>query len=177
MGFQSLQGDDSTIPSPSGEGDLNRLVQRVASMARASIEAPTDLSRGPVQLSLDLMSGPLVTRTTPEFVAALVYAIENAAEAMPGGGEIRVRTDRDNGHALILVQDNGTGAPALEDAFAPMVSTTGKLQRGLRLSLLRSVVVEHGGTATLIPRAEGGTILEIRLPLASENAESTREKQ
>jgi signal transduction histidine kinase len=141
-------------------------------MVRASLEAPTD--RGPVQLTLDLMRDPLVTRTTPEFVAALIHAFENALEAIPGGGEIRVRTSRDNGHAVISVQDTGPGVASVEDAFASLVSTKGKPHLGLGLSILRDVVRVHGGTASLVSSEEGGALLQIRLPLVGGEHEPVR---
>lgn len=161
-----LRGEDPATPGPSWEVDLNVLVRRVTSMARASLELPTDPRRSPVQLSLELVSEPLVARTTPELVAALVHAIENAVESMPGGGEIRVRTGRDDGHALISVQDSGPGVPAVEDAFAPWASRKGRPQAGLGLSVIRGVVNQHGGTAMLLSPEHGGARLEIRLPLA-----------
>jgi signal transduction histidine kinase len=175
--LEALRGEDSATAISGREVDLNSLVRRVSSMARASVELPADLHRGPVQLTLELVSDPLVARTTPELVAALMHAIENAVEAMPEGGEIRVRTTRDNGHALISVEDSGSGVAALDDAFAPLVSTKGKPHMGLGLSILRSVVDQHGGTASLVSRDGGGALLQIRLPLASGNAGSASEER
>jgi signal transduction histidine kinase len=169
----ALRGDESETSGGTGEADLNKVVRRVMSMARASLEAGTDLSRAPVRLSLELMSEPLLARTMPDFVAALAHAIENAVEAMPEGGEIRVRTARENGHALISVQDSGLGLAARDDVFAPLVSTKSRPHLGLGLSVVRSVVNAHGGTTSLMSCEQGGALLEIRLPLASENAERT----
>ncbi len=170
--LEGFHGEGSA-PAASGREDLNSLVRRVSSMARASFELPADPHRRAVQFSLELMSEPLVVLTTPELVAALVHAIENAVEAMPEGGEIRVVTERDNGHALISVQDSGPGVAPLDDAFAPLVSTKGKPHMGLGLSVLRSVVHQHGGTASLVSPDGGGALLQIRLPLTSGRAEST----
>jgi signal transduction histidine kinase len=172
--LDGLRGNEAATDGPSGETDLNSLVRRVTSMARASLDMSPDVSCGPVQLSLDLMGEPLVTRSTPDLVAALVHAIENAVEAMPEGGEIRVRTARDNGHALISVQDTGSGVAALEDAFAPLVSTKGKPHMGLGLSILRGVVSVHGGTASLVSSEGGGALLQIRLPLVGGEHEPAR---
>lgn len=173
--LEELRGEDSATVASGWEVDLNSLVRRVSSMVRASVERPADPHRGPVQLSLELVSEPLVARTTPELVVALVHAIENAVEAMPEGGEICLRTARDNGHALISVQDSGAGVAALDDAFAPLVSTKGKPHMGLGLAVLRSVVDQQGGTVSLVSRDGGGALLQIRLPLASENLGSNDE--
>jgi signal transduction histidine kinase len=172
--LDGLRGEGPATATSSREVDLNSLVRRVTIMARTSLDLPTDPHRGAVQLNLELSREPLVARTSPELVIALVHAIENAVEAMPEGGEIHVRTARDNGHALISVQDNGPGAVVHEDAFAPLVSTKGKPHMGLGLSIIRSVVNEHGGTASLVSRDGGGALLQIRLPLASGNVGSDR---
>jgi signal transduction histidine kinase len=137
---------------------------------------PTDPRRGPVHLSLELEGEPLVARTTPELVAALVHAIANAVEAMPEGGEVRVRTERENGHALISVQDSGPGVAAPGSAFMPLVSTKGGSHLGLGLSVIRGVVNQHGGSASLVTSVEGGALLEIRLPLSGGNVECTGEE-
>jgi signal transduction histidine kinase len=164
--LEGFRGEDPPGDAAKREIDLNSLVRRVTSMARTSLELPTDPHRGPVQLSLELSPEPLVARTSPELVVALVHALENAVEAMPGGGEIRVRTARDNGHALISVQDSGPGVAAGDDAFAPLVSTKGKPHMGLGLSVVRSVVNAHGGTASLVSGEGGGALLQIKLALA-----------
>jgi signal transduction histidine kinase len=106
-------------------------------------------------------------------VTVLVHAIENAVEAMPpSGGEIRVRTARENDHALISVQDSGPGVSELGDVFEPLVSTKGKPHMGLGLSMIRSVANAHGGSTSLVTREEGGAILEIKFPLTSGKAGS-----
>ncbi len=163
--LEGLRGEDWAAHTSKWEVDLNTLVRRVTSMARTSLERPADPRSGPVQLSLELASEPLVARTSPELVAALVHAIENAVEAMPEGGEIHVRTVREDGHALISVQDSGSDVIAVEDAFVPLVSTKGKPHLGLGLAVIRSVVSEHGGTTALLSREGGGALLQIRLPL------------
>lgn len=154
--LESLRGEDTRSLKTSWEVDLNVAVRRVTSMARASLELPTDPARGPIRLRLELMTEPLVVRTSPELVAALVYAIENAVESMPAGGDIHVRTGRDNGHAVISVQDSGPGAGVPDDEL-----------HGLGLSVIRGVVSQQGGVASLVSLAEGATLLQIRLPLAS----------
>jgi signal transduction histidine kinase len=165
--LDGVRGEAPVTEAFKAEVDLNGLVRRVASMARTSLVPSSDPHRRPIQLSLELSKEPLVARTSPELAVALVHAIENAVEAMPGGGEIRVRTARDNGHALISVQDGGPGVSVLEDAFAPLVSTKGKPHMGLGLSVIRSVVNAHGGSTALVSQEGGGAVMLIKLPLTA----------
>jgi signal transduction histidine kinase len=78
------------------------------------------------------------------------------------------------GHVLcIAVDDNGPGVdPVLENQiFEPNV-TTKKDGSGLGLSLVKGVVVAHGGTINYEKSAIGGTRFLIRIPLESTPAET-----
>ena len=150
--------------------DVNGIVRRAIEIARARWEHDRGGSLPAVECRVEESSELLLTLASVSLVGAIVHAIENAVEAMPEGGEIRVRTGRDNGHALISVQDGGAGVATPEDAFAPPAWTKGKPHVGLGLSVIRSVVNRHGGTAALVSREGGGALLEIRLPLTSERA-------
>jgi signal transduction histidine kinase len=105
-------------------------------------------------------------------VGAIVHAIENAVEAMPEGGRVRLRTARDNGNVSITVEDSGDGAAKElpQDAFAPLVSTKDRPHLGLGLPVIRSLVSRHGGSVSLT-RGGGGTVLEIKLPAVKASAQ------
>jgi signal transduction histidine kinase len=149
--------------------DVNGIVQRAIEIAHARWEQDRDEAFPAVRCRIEASAEPLLAYASISLVGAVVHAIENAVEAMPEGGEIHVRTGRDNGHALISVQDGGSGVPTLEDAFPPLASTKGNSYMGLGLSVLRSVVSRHGGTASVVSQEDGGALLEIRLPLRSES--------
>jgi two-component system sensor histidine kinase HydH len=92
----------------------------------------------------------------------------NAAQAMPGGGTLRVRTSRDGREARVVFQDTGPGLdPAVrERIFEPFVTTKEK-GSGLGLAVARRIVEEHGGTISAGDAPGGGAAIEIRLPLAA----------
>lgn len=156
--------------------DVNDIVRRAIEIAHARWDHHRDGPLPSVKYRVEASTEPLLAQVSISLVGAVVHAIENAVEAMPDGGEIRVRTGRDNGHALISVQDTGPSVAVPEDAFAPLVSTKGKRHLGLGLSVIRSVVSRHGGTASLVSRKEGGALLEIRLPLTGNSTVTTSEE-
>ena len=106
--------------------------------------------------------------------AALRRALANLiGNAVKYGGVARVRTGGEDGRALVLIEDDGPGLPAddLESVFEPFARGERSRNRetggaGLGLTVARQVARAHGGDVVLIPRAEGGLIARLTLPLA-----------
>jgi signal transduction histidine kinase len=97
---------------------------------------------------------------------ALGNVIRNAAEAMPGGGTLRIVAERIDGDIQIAVQDTGTGIPAdiLPSIFDPFVTSGKASGTGLGLAITKSIIEAHGGTITVASTAGAGTTFTIRLP-------------
>jgi signal transduction histidine kinase len=99
----------------------------------------------------------------------------NAIEHTPASGSVTVDLRRDDGAALVIVQDTGGGlSPEVYDRifepFAQAARSDGQTQGapGLRLALARSVVELHGGTVHAeSPGLSFGTSFIVRLPLAA----------
>jgi PAS domain S-box-containing protein len=99
--------------------------------------------------------------------------LTNSAKYTPRGGEITVSAERDGGHAVIRVVDNGIGIPheALPTIFNMFTQVTGadRAQGGLGigLALVHQLVEMHGGTVEARSAGPGqGAELIVRLPVA-----------
>ena len=92
--------------------------------------------------------------------------IENALDAMPGGGELRLRTSRELDCALIEIGDNGHGIPELvrERLFEPFVSQGKENGTGLGLTVVQKIVQDHGGDVRVESTSSEGTVFLIVLP-------------
>jgi PAS domain S-box-containing protein len=100
----------------------------------------------------------------------LVNLVENALEAMPGGGKITLDCYRSGEEAVISVADTGTGLPAdvQERLFEPYFSTKTN-GTGLGLAICRNLMHEMDGEIVLRNREVGlGVEAIVRLPVSNE---------
>jgi signal transduction histidine kinase len=113
--------------------------------------------RGGVALRFDPPQAPLaVLGDRDRLKQAILNLLDNALRATPPGGSIAVTLLERPGQAVIDVLDSGMGIP--EDLRAVV------WERGVRgadggsglgLSIVRSIIEAHGGTALLLPSQEG----------------------
>ena len=107
---------------------------------------------------------PEVDVDVARFKRCVMNLVLNGAQAMPGGGPIRVGIGTRDGRVRLEVSDQGPGVPAdvRDRVFEPFV-TTKQDGVGLGLALTRRIVEDHGGTIGFDP-AERGTTFWIELP-------------
>ncbi len=94
--------------------------------------------------------------------------IDNAIDAMHGKGELRIRTYRDDGCAVIEIRDNGPGIPSevQPHIFEPFFTTKGVGEgTGLGLDTVQRIVKKHRGSIQVNSKP-GDTCFQIWLPLA-----------
>ncbi len=94
-----------------------------------------------------------------------VNLLTNAVEAAAPSGTVLVRGGRDDGWAVIGVEDTGPGVdPAVaRRLFEPLITTKAH-GIGLGLALVKRIVERHGGTVEYEPRGGGGARFVVRLP-------------
>jgi signal transduction histidine kinase len=157
--------------------DVTRASQAAAERVEEGLDAVVEsalatildeASRAGVELELDLASGARVLVDEDGLRRALRNLVQNALEAMPDGGALRVSTAREEGVALVQVADTGVGVPEeiRERIFEPFVTARKKGGTGLGLAIVKKVVDDHGGTIVATKPEGGGTAFVLRLPLA-----------
>jgi CheY-like chemotaxis protein/two-component sensor histidine kinase len=99
--------------------------------------------------------------------------LNNSSKYTSPGGRIEIRTERKGGEAVVTVQDNGAGIPPdkLDRIFDMFTQIEGSQERsqgglGIGLTLVRRLVVMHGGTVQARSAGEGkGSEFVVRLPI------------
>lgn len=112
---------------------------------------------------------PMVPLDREQMRRVLINLLNNALAVLPAqGGKIQIRTAFNRGLRVIRaeVADNGPGIPPAHKArlFEPYFSTK-EGGMGLGLTIVRSIVAEHGGYIRVLDNEPQGTRFVIELPL------------
>jgi two-component system nitrogen regulation sensor histidine kinase NtrY len=147
------------VPKPT---DVRPLVESVAVLYR-------DAHPGLVLTTRHADDLPMCQVDPDHIKRAVLNLVDNAVEAVGGGGEILVETQSlpEAGCVRIVVSDTGPGIP-LDDRdklFLPHFSTkvTGM---GLGLPIVSEIATEHGGTVSVEDNDPQGSRFTIELPVS-----------
>ncbi len=106
----------------------------------------------------------------------LANLLENAVRHAPPGSRVDVGLGRDDEHAILTVRDRGEGIPEeqRERVFQRFYRVDRARSRatggsGLGLAIVRTLVELHGGSVAAASHPDGGAVLTVRLPLATED--------
>ena len=142
--------------------DLNALLASVAALLDAEWQ-----SQG-VRFASELdPSLPAISADEELLRQAFLNILQNACQAMPDGGTVTIRTERD-GRELIRVSiaDEGVGIAAEDvDKVFKLYYTTKSNGSGIGLSLVYRIVQLHDGTIEVRSGGERGTTMTVRLPV------------
>ncbi|MDP1991980.1 MAG: ATP-binding protein [Syntrophales bacterium] len=123
-----------------------------------------------LQVHLDAQI-PQINADRSRVQTALFNLIQNAMEAMPEGGQIKVfaQNDPETREVSLTVQDTGIGIPPelMERIYEPFFSTHQEEGlRGLGLAIVQDIVKIHGGRIAIESRSHAGTKIVLTFPAA-----------
>jgi signal transduction histidine kinase len=166
---------------------LSRLVDGLLAVARAegttAESEPVDVSaavrerrhawqpvaeeRG-VQIDVDCDGGATASVTAGHLEQILDNLLDNALEAMPSGGYVRMSVRSDGPHVTVVVTDTGVGMTPEQQqvAFRRFVSGRSDGGTGLGLAIVHRLVTADGGDVSLRSEPGAGTTVSIQLPAA-----------
>jgi two-component system NtrC family sensor kinase len=131
---------------------LNRYIIR-----KANVKVIAEVADQPIMATYDALQVEQV----------LINLIQNAVQAMPQGGYLKVALAKTNGTAKLALFDTGSGIPPenLKRIFDPFF-TTKENGTGLGLSTSYGIISSHQGEIVVQSQLGKGTCFRILLPLA-----------
>jgi len=181
--------DDATNIIIQEVDQLKTLVDRFSKFAKQSDTTPLALKPEPnlmhdlifeivklykntspgVKMLTDLdPSVQLVNIDAEQIRRVIINLVENAMDALNGGGEITIRTkaDHQEGKVILEVTDTGHGVPESikNNIFKPYFSTKEK-GTGLGLAIVSRVVEDHGGKIHVSDNSPKGSRFTIELSI------------
>jgi signal transduction histidine kinase len=131
---------------------------------------------GNIRLEMDISArhGCCELRCDPGLLErALLNIVRNASEVSKGD-EVHVVVACTDQHLVFTVRDHGPGVPEenLSRIFEPFYSTKAK-GTGLGLAIAMDVVRAHGGTISVVNRADGGACFTVSLPVGEEGNQTS----
>ena len=161
---------------------LKRIVAEFSSFARMPQPtlAPVDISEvvdgalalykgGTTPLTLSLSRGlPPALADKEQLTQVVINLVENARDAVAGGGDIRVSTRLADGRVELEVADGGPGLSdeARAKLFTPYFTTKAR-GTGLGLAIVHRIVSDHGGEIRVGSAPGAGAVFTVALPRAT----------
>jgi nitrogen fixation/metabolism regulation signal transduction histidine kinase len=130
------------FPAPT---DLRQLVASVLALSESKLK-----SQG-IKVVEEGTQVPTILNVDAEKVrTCFVNVVANATQAMPEGGQLKIKFARNDGHVAVRFSDSGSGLdPEIAaHAFEPFY-TTKREGIGLGLFFSKAIVEKHGGTITI----------------------------
>jgi len=189
---------DKTMPADTKEkeytriiiAEVNRLEKILKNILSFSKEAPPNYTKNnlagviermllmhedllkekSIQVQKDLAEIPGFLFDQDILIEALDNILLNAVDSMPGGGTLKVTTEKEVGQELsrvfIKIRDTGAGISEnqLEMIFEPFYTTKVAEGTGLGLSITRKIMESMGGSVKIESEEGKGSIIILSLP-------------
>jgi PAS domain S-box-containing protein len=142
--------------------DVNGIIEEMLTLLKG--EADRFLVTTRTELSADL---PKIMVDRVQLQQVFMNLMLNAIEAMnASGGELTVKSERQDGQLQFSVRDTGVGLPTEKmDQIFSAFFTTKPQGSGMGLAISRSIVESHGGQLWASTNNGGGATFHFTLPL------------
>jgi len=144
---------------------VNELIDEMLVLLRSEADRHSVLMR--TELAADQLQ---VTGDRVQLQQVLMNLMLNAMESMSErGGELKIRSRRDDNEVIVSVSDTGVGIPAgkMEEIFKAFVTTKAG-GTGMGLAISSTIIESHSGRLWATPNTERGTSFHFTLPTERE---------
>ena len=162
-------GADHSSGQGVGHGNLRRAIDAALSVLGDS------LKRRAIEVTVELPAElPTIRGSQGDLTQLFLNLSANARDAMPDGGELRIRAVNGDDSVRVSVEDTGTGIPdrMLERVAEPFFTTKAD-GNGLGLSICRSILWDIGGEMDIDTTPGVGTRAALTLPVLRDDGDTT----
>jgi len=154
--------------------DFRRVVKEAVTLGRSEWEKSAGTDPGRFHVKTYLRSGSHIRGSSEALRGVVAHLIRNALEAMPGGGDLYVTSEENEGAAHLFIMDSGVGVSETvrDRIFDPFFTTREGEASGLGLSVAYAVIRQHGGEIEVTSEKSQGTEIHISIPVAPPEEES-----
>ena len=149
---------------------------QVKTEKRSTINVPDILSDIVLQqagnlpkLSIDCsLKECFVLADKQRLIAILGHLVQNAQDATPDSGTVRINVNSDQNYALIDITDTGCGMDQkfiIERLFKPFDTTKGNAGMGIGVYEAREYILSQNGDISVASELGAGTVFSIKYPL------------
>lgn len=118
-----------------------------------------------IGFSLETREGSTMTADYQQLKQVFINLIRNAVEATDAGGEIKIAHRQEGGKNIFEISDTGCGiSDANLDKIFDIYFTTKSGGTGMGLSIVRQIIIQHGGTISAESKLKHGTKFTITIP-------------
>jgi signal transduction histidine kinase/ActR/RegA family two-component response regulator len=154
--------------------ELNRAIKQVIELTRARWNTMPQERGVVIHMRTDLPADlPAIAGAESEIRDALTNLVLNAVDAMPGGGQLTLRSRTVNAdHVAVEVIDTGIGMDETTRTrcLEPFFTTKGERGTGLGLAMVYGMVQRHEGEIQIESEPGKGTLIRLIFPAAVPSA-------
>ncbi len=160
--IDKIVADLQDYTKPLRPNNENVSIERVIEEALLIVAIPSNL-----EVTISVEEGfPEIMADFSMLKRVFINLIQNAVQAMPNGGSLKITAQRQGNEAEFSVEDTGEGIPeeVKGKLFTPLFTTKSKGQ-GFGLAVVKRLVEVQDGKITFESKKGKGTTFTIKMPL------------
>ncbi|MBW2184815.1 MAG: HAMP domain-containing histidine kinase, partial [Deltaproteobacteria bacterium] len=160
--FSRRRADDKDFT----QVDINELIDNALEFTRVRWKNDAESKGIRIRIKKELSPLNFTLGSSSELREVFTNLINNAIDAIPQGGEIRINSLMKDNNIVVKIGDTGDGIPndIKDRVFDPFFTTKGVQSTGLGLSVSYGIVNRHHGTIAVDSVEGEGTTFTIKFP-------------
>jgi len=148
--------------------NLKDIINDVVRMTELKWSGGHNTSRIMLRVDANQMEIPIVDGNATELREVFINILFNAVDAMPNGGELRIRTETNGKNVFVYFSDTGEGMSeeTRKRVFDPFFTTKGSKGTGLGMSVAYGIINRHNGQISIDSELGIGTTVTVQLPIS-----------